>query len=109
MRRRRLPGGDGGVVTAAPRRPSTNSKGLVMSKTPELDFDPAYRGGGQFNHAGKPPWRLGEPQPEISAPIEQGRFYGEGLDAGFGEAAPFMRLADAGYTRPGQGPFTHCL
>jgi 2-heptyl-1-hydroxyquinolin-4(1H)-one methyltransferase len=69
-----------------------------MSKTPELDFDPAYRGGGQFSHAGKPPWSLGEPQPEISALIEQGRFRGEVLDAGCGEAALCMRLAEAGYT-----------
>jgi SAM-dependent methyltransferase len=82
-----------------PRQTSINQqKEPVMSKKTDLDFDPAYRGAGPFSHAGKPPWSLGEPQPEIAALIEQGRIHGEVLDAGCGEAALCMRLAEAGYT-----------
>jgi SAM-dependent methyltransferase len=64
----------------------------------ELNFEPAYRGEGPFSHDGKPPWSLGEPQPEIAALLDQGRIHGEVLDAGCGEAALCMRLAEAGYT-----------
>jgi SAM-dependent methyltransferase len=69
-----------------------------MAKPPELDFEPAYRGGGSWGHAGKPPWSLGEPQPEIAALIDHGKVHGDVLDAGCGEAALCMRLAEDGYT-----------
>ena len=51
-------------------------------------FESAYRGEAAELGAGlKPPWSISEPQPELAALIEQGRFHGDVLDAGCGEAA----------------------
>ncbi len=49
----------------------------------------------------KPPWSIGEPQPELAALIEQGKFKGDVLDAGCGEAAISMCLAEKGFTTVG--------
>ncbi|GAA4407632.1 class I SAM-dependent methyltransferase [Tsukamurella soli] len=64
----------------------------------EPDFDGAYRG--QWREIGdaKPPWSIGEPQPELAALIERGAFHGEVLDAGCGEAAISLVLAERGFT-----------
>lgn len=49
----------------------------------------------------KPPWSIGEPQPELATLIEQGKFRGEVLDAGCGEAAISLYLAERGFTTVG--------
>ena len=49
----------------------------------------------------RPPWSIGEPQPEIAALIEEGKFHGEVLDAGCGEAAVSLYLAERGFTTVG--------
>lgn len=49
----------------------------------------------------RPPWSLGEPQPEIAALIDAGAFHGEVLDAGCGEGATSVRLAERGFTTVG--------
>lgn len=69
--------------------------------TPENLFDSAYRGEAPEFEGFRPPWSIGEPQPEIAALIEQGKFHGDVLDAGCGEAAVSMRLAERGFTTVG--------
>jgi 2-heptyl-1-hydroxyquinolin-4(1H)-one methyltransferase len=75
-----------------------------MTETQEFDFDfdPAYRGEtAEFGAGFRPPWSLGEPQPEIAALIDQGKITGEVLDAGCGEAALSMHLAALGHNTVG--------
>jgi SAM-dependent methyltransferase len=75
-----------------------------MSDVQEFDFnfDPAYRGeAAEFGAGGRPPWSLGEPQPEIAALIDQGEITGDVLDAGCGEAALSMHLAALGHRTVG--------
>jgi 2-heptyl-1-hydroxyquinolin-4(1H)-one methyltransferase len=62
----------------------------------DFDFDPAYRGEAAEFSGGRPPWSLGEPQPEIAALIDQGKIRGEVLDAGCGEAALALYMAALG-------------
>jgi cyclopropane fatty-acyl-phospholipid synthase-like methyltransferase len=63
-------------------------------------FESAYRG--EVPEMGtKPPWSIGEPQPELAALIKQGKFHGDVLDVGCGEAAIDLYLADQGYTTVG--------
>lgn len=65
-------------------------------------FESAYRGEAPEMGAGnRPPWSLGEPQPEIAALIEAGKFHGDVLDAGCGEAAVSLYLAERGFTTVG--------
>src|ERR1700755_2369414 len=65
-------------------------------------FENAYRGEAtELGLGTKPPWSIGEPQPEIAALIEQGRFRGEVLDVGCGEAAVDLYLAERGFTTVG--------
>lgn len=69
-----------------------------MTETQNFDFDPAYRGEApEFGPGQRPPWSIGEPQPEIAAVIEQGRVHGDVLDAGCGEAAVGLYLAERGH------------
>src|SRR6185437_8663497 len=64
----------------------------------DFDFDPAYRGETtEFGAGVRPPWSLGEPQPEIAALIDQGKIKGDVLDAGCGEAAFALRMAALGH------------
>src|ERR1700727_2749094 len=75
-----------------------------MTETQEFDFgfDPAYRGEtAEFGAGVRPPWTLGEPQPEIAALIDQAKVTGEVLDAGCGEAALSMHLAALGHNTVG--------
>lgn len=71
--------------------------------TQQLDdlFESAYRGNAPEFVGIRPPWSIGEPQPEITALIEQGKFHGAILDAGCGEAAVSLYLAERGYTTVG--------
>jgi SAM-dependent methyltransferase len=64
-------------------------------------FESAYRGEAPEMSGAKPPWSIGEPQPELAALIEQGKFRGDVLDAGCGEAAISLYLAERGFTTVG--------
>jgi SAM-dependent methyltransferase len=65
-------------------------------------FESAYKGEAEEMGAGqKPPWSIGEPQPELATLIEQGKFHGDVLDAGCGEAAISLHLAEQGVTTVG--------
>lgn len=64
-------------------------------------FESAYKGEAPEMAGAKPPWSIGEPQPELAALIKQGKFHGEVLDAGCGEAAISMYLAERGFTTVG--------
>ncbi len=61
-----------------------------------MDWDGAYREEGEFE--GPPPWNIGEPQPELAALIEAGKFRSDVLDAGCGVAELSLALAARGYT-----------
>ena len=67
----------------------------------DFDFDPAYRGEAPEFGGGRPPWSLGEPQPEIAALIDQGKVKGNVLDAGCGEAALALHMAALGHNTVG--------
>jgi 2-heptyl-1-hydroxyquinolin-4(1H)-one methyltransferase len=68
----------------------------------DFDFDPAYRGeAAELGVGVRPPWSLGEPQPEIAALIDQGKIRGDVLDAGCGEAALSLHLAALGHNTVG--------
>jgi 2-heptyl-1-hydroxyquinolin-4(1H)-one methyltransferase len=70
--------------------------------TPEKEmFDAAYRGEAEEFQGVRPPWSIGEPQPEIQALIDAGKVHGDVLDAGCGEAATAIRLAEMGFTTVG--------
>ncbi len=72
--------------------------------TPPSDviFESAYRGeSAEMGLGNRPPWSIGEPQPEITALIEAGKFHGAVLDAGCGEAAVSLYLAERGFTTVG--------
>ncbi|CDO10710.1 class I SAM-dependent methyltransferase [Mycolicibacterium cosmeticum] len=69
--------------------------------TPQEMFESAYRGEAPNLEGVKPPWSIGEPQPEIAALIDAGRVHGEVLDAGCGEAATALELAARGFTTVG--------
>jgi 2-heptyl-1-hydroxyquinolin-4(1H)-one methyltransferase len=77
-----------------------------MTTTPatpqDFEFDSAYRGEtAQLGLGARPPWSIDEPQPELAALIEAGKFHGDVLDVGCGEAAISLRLAELGYTTVG--------
>jgi SAM-dependent methyltransferase len=61
-----------------------------------MDWDSAYREEGEFE--GPPPWNIGEPQPELAALIEAGKFRSDVLDAGCGFAELSLALAARGHT-----------
>jgi len=74
----------------------------VFEGNPQELFESAYKGeAAEMGLGTKPPWSIGEPQPEIAALIEQGKFRGEVLDVGCGEAAVDLYLAERGFTTVG--------
>jgi len=69
---------------------------------PQELFESAYKGeAAEMGLGTKPPWSIGEPQPELAALIEQGKFHGDVLDVGCGEAAISLYLAERGFTTVG--------
>ncbi len=73
-----------------------------MTSPVDFEFEQAYRGtSGPFGDGVRPPWSLGEPQPELAALIEQGKFHGDVLDAGCGEGAISLALAARGHATAG--------
>jgi 2-polyprenyl-3-methyl-5-hydroxy-6-metoxy-1,4-benzoquinol methylase len=76
----------------------------MTNPTEEMNvmFDSAYRGEAEdVGKGNRPPWSIGEPQPEIAALIAAGKFHGDVLDAGCGEAATALCLAEQGFTAVG--------
>src|ERR1700727_1854128 len=73
-----------------------------MTQPTDFEFETAYRGEStQLGEGVRPPWSIGAPQPELSALIDQGKFHGDVLDVGCGEAAISLTLAELGHTTVG--------
>ncbi len=73
-----------------------------MTQPTDFEFESAYRGeSAQFGEGMRPPWSIGAPQPELAALIEEGKFHGDVLDAGCGEGAISLALAERGHTTVG--------
>jgi SAM-dependent methyltransferase len=73
-----------------------------MTSPKDFSYDSAYRGEAPAVGMGSPPpWSIGEAQPDLAALIEQGKFHGDVLDVGCGEAAVSLHLAELGYTTVG--------
>ena len=73
-----------------------------MTEATDFRFESAYRGeSAQFGAGVRPPWSIGAPQPELATLIEQGRFHGDILDVGCGEAAISLALAARGHSTLG--------
>jgi 2-heptyl-1-hydroxyquinolin-4(1H)-one methyltransferase len=71
-------------------------------ENPQDMFESAYKGEVPEMGAGaKPPWSIGEPQPELAALIDAGKFHGDVLDVGCGEAAIDLHLAERGFKTVG--------
>ncbi|MFV8052783.1 class I SAM-dependent methyltransferase [Mycobacterium sp. 48b] len=71
------------------------------SEMSDAMFESAYRGEAPDFAGARPPWSIGEPQPEIAALIAEGKVHGDVLDAGCGEAATALYLAEQGFTAVG--------
>lgn len=74
---------------------------MTSSQEAQEVFESAYRGEAPEFAGVRPPWSIGEPQPEIAALIAEGKFHGDVLDAGCGEAATALYLAEQGFTTVG--------
>ncbi|MDT7795926.1 MAG: 2-heptyl-hydroxyquinolin-4(1H)-one methyltransferase [Mycobacterium sp.] len=57
-----------------------------MTSPQDFSYDSAYRGeAAAVGMGSRPPWSIGEPQPDLATLIEQGKFHGDVLDVGCGE------------------------
>src|SRR6201995_3536993 len=73
-----------------------------MTQPTDFEFETAYRGESTLLGEGtRPPWSIGTPQPELAALIDQGKFHGDVLDVGCGEAAISLTLAEMGHRTVG--------
>jgi 2-heptyl-1-hydroxyquinolin-4(1H)-one methyltransferase len=73
-----------------------------MTQPTDFEFETAYRGEStRLGEGVRPPWSIGAPQPELSALIDQGKFHGDVLDVGCGEAAISLTLAELGHNTLG--------
>jgi SAM-dependent methyltransferase len=73
-----------------------------MTQPTDFEFETAYRGEStRLGEGVRPPWSIGTPQPELSALIDQGKFHGDVLDVGCGEAAISLTLAELGHNTLG--------
>lgn len=72
-----------------------------MTQPTDFEFESAYRGTSPLGEGVRPPWSIGVPQPELAALIEAGKFHGDVLDVGCGEAAISLALAERGHTTVG--------
>jgi SAM-dependent methyltransferase len=73
-----------------------------MTSPQDFSYDSAYRGEVvALGMGSRPPWSIDEPQPDLATLFEQGRFHGDVLDVGCGEAAISLHLAELGYTTVG--------
>ncbi|TVS84200.1 class I SAM-dependent methyltransferase [Mycobacterium helveticum] len=73
-----------------------------MSQPTREMFESAYRREApEMGEGNRPPWSIGEPQPEIAALADAGKFHGDVLDAGCGEAALSLYLAERRFTTVG--------
>ena len=73
-----------------------------MTQPTDFEFETAYRGESTtFGEGVRPPWSIGAPQPELAALIDQGKFHGDVLDVGCGEAAISLTLAELGHNTLG--------
>ncbi|GFG62539.1 SAM-dependent methyltransferase [Mycobacterium kubicae] len=73
-----------------------------MTQPTQEMFESAYQGKApEMGEGSRPPWSIGEPQPEIAALIAADKFHGDVLDAGCGEAAVSLYLAERGFTTVG--------
>ena len=62
---------------------------------PQDLFENAYRGeAAELGLGTRPPWSIGEPQPELAALIEQGKFHGDVLDVGVEDGDLVLRRHD---------------
>lgn len=74
----------------------------MTSSSSNALFESAYRRqASEMGLGARPPWSIGEPQPEISALVDSCRFHGKVLDAGCGEGAASFYLAERLYTTVG--------
>lgn len=64
-------------------------------------FESVYRGEAPQFSGARSPWSIGEPPPALAALIERGKFHGDVLDVGCGEAAISLHLAAKGYATVG--------
>jgi len=72
-----------------------------MTQPTDFEFESAYRGESALGQGVRTPWSIGVPQPELAALIEEGKFHGDVLDVGCGEAAISLALAERGHTTVG--------
>lgn len=73
-----------------------------MTAPTEFEFESVYRGEStRLGEGVRPPWSLGEPQPELARLIDEGKFGSNVLDAGCGEGAISLALAERGHTTLG--------